>query len=57
VKASCGILLDSGMQLGGMCMRQGMERKLNKGKVDTTGNACLGYMSVACQVEQIEVEN
>jgi hypothetical protein len=36
---------------------QGMERELNKGKLDITGNACWGYDFVACQVEETEVEN
>jgi hypothetical protein len=36
---------------------QGMERELNKGKVDMTGNACWGYRFVAWQVEGTEVEN
>jgi len=36
---------------------QGMERELNKGKADMTGNACWGCRFVACQVEGTEGEN
>jgi hypothetical protein len=36
---------------------QGMERELNKGKVDISGNTCWGYKFLACRVEGTEVEN